>query len=114
LPVGHPFYPVYRGDLSPMKLEDVRRSGYWYKKWHITPPSRSERKKPSRGIKVRIPREPALSGEDWLKEHLADYTPEEIAALTIEVACNGRWLPPVSVVAERGTVKTLIRKSDGD
>jgi hypothetical protein len=108
---GHPQRrrAEYLGELSPLKLEDVRRSGYWYKKWHITPPSRSERKKPSRGIKVRIPREPSLCGEGWLQEHLNDHTPEEIGTLVIEIASNDRWLPPVSVADKRGKVKAVVR-----
>jgi hypothetical protein len=107
LPVGHPFYPIYRGDLSPMKLEDVKRSRYWYKKWHLTPPPRLKRKKPSGVIAFRIPSNPPLCGEDWLREHLEDHTPEEIEALTIEIAFDNRWLQPVSVAAERGLKKIL-------
>ena len=34
LPVGHPAYQ----NLPPMKLEDIKRSAYWYKKHHLTPP----------------------------------------------------------------------------
>jgi len=87
---------------------DIKRSDYWYKKHHITPPSRLGRKKPSRGIPFRIPSNP-LCGEDWLKTHLTDHTPEEIGALTIEIGYDNRWLPPISITSKRGTVKTITR-----
>lgn len=105
LPIGHPSYR----NLPPMKPEDVKRSGYWYKKHDITPPSRLGIKKPSRGITVRIPSNPPLCGEDWLKAHLADHTTEEIETLTIEIACDNRWLPPVSLANKRGAVKAIMR-----
>ena len=104
LPSNH---PAYR-NLPPMKLEDVKRTSYWYKKHKITPLSRLERRKPSRGIPFRIP-SAALCGEDWLKAHLTDHTSEEIEALTIEIAYDNRWLAPVSMSDKRGTVKAIIR-----
>lgn len=106
LPIGHPSYR----NLPPMKPEDVKRSDYWYKKHKIAPPSRLVAKKHFRGILFRIPTNP-LCGEDWLKAHLADHTPEEIEALTIEVGYDNRWLPPVSVSDKRGTTKAIIRNT---
>jgi len=95
--------------LPQMKLEDVKRSGYWYKKHDITPPSRLGIKKPSRGITARIPSKPTLCGWDWLTEHLADHTLEEIEALTIQIAYDNSLLPLVSMSDKRGTVKTIIK-----
>jgi len=92
-----------------MKPEDVERSRYWYKKHHITPPSRLGRKKPSGGITVRFPCGNPLCGDNWFMEHLGDHTSEEIEALTIEIARDNRWLPPVSLADKRGTVKTIMR-----
>ncbi|MBA7680292.1 hypothetical protein ES703_88606 [subsurface metagenome] len=71
-------------------------------------------KKPPKEIAIpfRIPRNP-LCGWDWLGVHLTDHTPEEIAALTIEVAYDSRWLPPVSVSNKRGTTKKIIRNIAG-
>ncbi|MBU1173309.1 MAG: hypothetical protein KKD44_27395 [Proteobacteria bacterium] len=103
LPLGHPSHR----NFPPMKLEDVKRSGYWYKKWGIKPP-RKERVKAA--FSSKIPNPPALCGDDWLKEHLHDHTPEEIGALTIEVACGERRLPPVSVSDKRGKIKVMIKE----
>ena len=100
-----PDHPAYR-NLPPMKLEDVRRSRYWYKKWGIKPP-RKERVKV--GLSFKIPNPPTLCGDDWLKEHLHEHTPEEIEALTIEVACGERRLPPISVSDKRGTIKGVMK-----
>ena len=105
LPVSHPSYR----NLPPMKLEDVKRSGYWYKKHNIAPPTRLGRKEPSRGIPLRIPSTP-LCGEEWLKVHLLDHTPEEIGALTIEIGYDGKQLSTVSVADKRGTVKAILRQ----
>lgn len=105
LPTNHPSYR----NLPPMKLEDIERSNYWYKKHHITRPSRLGRKKPSRVIPFILPGLPTLCGEDWLKEHLTDHSAKEIEALTIEIACDNRWLSPVSVADKRGTVKAIMR-----
>jgi len=96
--------------LPPMKSEDIRRSSYWYKKHDITPPSSLGRKKPSREIMpFRIPINP-LCGEDWLRAHLTDHTPEEIGALTIEIGCDNKQLSTVSVADKRGTVKAILRQ----
>lgn len=102
LPPEHPFY----NNLPPMKLEDVERSNYWYKKHGIPRPY-----VPGLNlVPFRLPNGPPLCGDDWLKEHLTDYTPEEIAAQTIEIACDNKWLPPVSVADKKGTVKALVKK----
>ena len=103
LPVGHPSYQ----NLPPMKLEDVKRSSYWYKKHHITRPKQV---RPKREIPFRIPNNPPLCGEVWLEAHLTDHTSEEIEALTIEIARDERWLPPVSVASKRGTIKTIMKR----
>lgn len=95
LPPDHPFYK----NLPPMKLEDVEHSSYWYKKHGIPRP--------------RVPGlhyGPPLCGEDWLKEHLTDHTPKEIAAQTIEIACDGRRLPPVSLADRKGAVRVMVRR----
>jgi len=94
-------------DIQPMKLEDVHRSSYWYQKWGIEPPHRERRK----GIRLpfAFPKSPALCGEDWVREHLNDYTPREIEALAIEISYDNNWLPPVSVADKKGKVKTLVR-----
>jgi len=109
LPSDHPLYQSLRFSRqeaqTPLKLEDVRRSRYWYKKWGITPPRRERVKR----VPLKMPSSPPLCGEDWLRTHLADHTPEEIAALAIEVGCDHRWLPPVSLAAKRGTVKATVR-----
>jgi len=101
----------YLGILTPLKLEDVERSRYWYKKWGITPPRR-ERAKVEAGVKLpfRIPHSPPLCGEDWLYRHLRDYTPEEIGALAIEVACGDTWLPPVSLSDKKGKLRKIIKE----
>ncbi len=108
LPTNHPSYR----NLPPMRLEDVERSRYWYKKWHIAPPSYLRRKKPlSVSLPpLRFPHGNPLCGDDWFMAHLGDHTSEEIEALTIEIACDNRWLSPVSVADEKGTVKAIIRK----
>lgn len=105
LPSGHPRYQ----NLLPLKLEDVRRSSYWYKKWGITPP-RKERAKAAVRMPFRIPKPPPICGDGWLREHLNDHSPEEIGALSIEVNHDGRKLPPVSVADKRGKVKAIMRK----
>jgi len=110
LPLDHPEYrrAKFLGILSPLKMEDVKRSSYWYKKWGIKPP-RKERVKAT-SIPFKIPNSPPLCGEDWLSEHLDDHTPEEIEALSIEITCDDRQLRPVSVSNKRGTVKTMVRR----
>lgn len=105
LPTNHPSYR----NLPPMKLEDIERSRYWYKKHHIAPPPRLGRQKPSRVIPFILPSLPTLCGEDWLKAHLGDHTSEEIEALTIKIAHGNRWFPPVSVADKKGTVKAIMR-----
>jgi len=111
LPPDHPQYhrAEHLGILSPLKLEDVKRSRYWYKKWGIKPP-RKERVKAeaAAGIPFRIMSNP-LCGLAWLSEHRRDHTPEEIGALSIEVSHDGRELPLVSVSDKRGTVKKMVR-----
>ena len=99
--------------LLPMKPEDIKRSNYWYKKHNITPPRLGEKKPPKRIIPFRIPSNP-LCGEDWLRAHLTDYTPEEIGALTIEIGCDSKRLSMVSVADKRGTVKKILRQWDID
>lgn len=94
-------------ELEPLKLEDVKRSGYWYRKWGIKRPKR-ERESGQR-MPFKMPNSPPLCGKDWLTEHLADHTPEEIAALAIEVACDDRWPEPVTLVDKRGTLKKILR-----
>jgi len=94
------------GQLSPLTLGDVKRSRYWYRKWHITPPRREVGTKlPS----FKLPNSPPLCGEGWLARHLKDHTAQEIGALAIEVACDGRWLSPVSM-AERGKLRKMMRE----
>jgi len=61
----------------------------------------------------RILNNPPLCGEGWLKAHLADHTHEEIEALTIEIGCDNKWLPPVSVADKKGTVNTIVRRLKG-
>ena len=113
LPSDHPEYR--RGKLlnilSPLKLEDVSRSRYWYKKWGITPPVR-ERVKAGAVARVpfKIPNGIPLCGNEWLYNHLHDYTPEEIGTLGIEVACGSRWLQLVSVADKKGTLKRILRQ----
>ena len=94
--------------LPALKREDIRRSAYWYRQHGIST-SRLGKGRPSKGMSFRIPNSPALCGEDWLREHLEDHTPEEIAALAIEIGCNDGWLPPVSVADKRGKVKAVVR-----
>lgn len=106
LPIAHPSYR----NLPPLKLEDVERSRYWYKKHGIAPPHFGGKKPPKKMIMIpfRIPSNP-LCGEDWLRAHLTDYTPEEIGALTIEIGYDSQWLAMVSVADKRGTTKRIIR-----
>jgi hypothetical protein len=92
--------------LPQMKLEDVKRSGYWYKKHKIVPPWRLGNKK---RIPFKIPNNPPLCSQDWLYAHLRDHTPEEIEALSIQITAIGKSLPPVKVSDKKGLVKTLIR-----
>lgn len=105
LPVGHPSYQ----NLPPRKLEDIKRSSYWYKKHHIAPPSNLGKRKTCRKIVFRIPNPPPLCGDDWLREHLYDHTPEEIEALTIEITRDNIQLPSVFASSKKGTVKALFR-----
>jgi len=107
LPVGHP----ERRDLPPMKLDDVSRSRYWYKKHGIAPPPLG-RKERSGVVPFKIPNNPPLCGEDWLKAHLKDHTPEEIGALAIEISCGERQMPPVKTSDKRGKVKTIMRRDN--
>jgi len=104
LPPEHPFY----NNLPSMKLEDVERSNYWYKKHGIPRPSRLGKKHPT-GVWLRIPSNP-LCGDEWLMLHQLDHSREEIEALTIEIACDNKWLPPVSVGDKKGMVKVLVKK----
>ena len=100
------------GTVNPYQMlrrEDIKRSNYWYKKHGIKPPSPSKERGRVPAAPFRIPNSPPLCGEDWLRTHLTDHTPEEIGALAIEVACDNRWLPPVSVAAKRGKVKAIVR-----
>lgn len=60
-----------------------------------------------------IPSNP-LCGEDWLKAHLADHTPEEIGSLTIKIGYNRRLLPPIYASDKSGTVKTIMREGVKD
>lgn len=105
LPLDHPSYR----NLPPMRLEDVKRSRYWYKKHHIAPPSGLGGKKPSKVIPFRMPNGSPLCGDEWLKEHLRDHTSEEIGALAIEIARGGRRSPPVSLADKKGAVKAAVR-----
>jgi hypothetical protein len=112
LPHDHPLYikacAQYGPNIPPMRLEDVKRSGYWYKKHGIPRPHLGRRKVPV-AVPFKIPNGIPLCGEDWLKEHLTDHTPDEIAAQTIEIACDGKWVPPVSLGDKKGAVKALVR-----
>lgn len=105
LPSNH----IHYENLPPMKLEDIKHSRYWYKKWGIAPPIREKEKALVRRTPFRMPNCPALCGDDWLRNHLNDYTPAEIEALAIEIACDNRWLPPVLVASKKGAVKALVR-----
>jgi len=112
LPPSHPLQKLQfatREAQTPLKLEDVKRSTYWYKKWGIKPPRREKRVATAR-MPFRIASNP-LCGDDWLRAHLIDHTPEEIGALTIEIGCNGNQLPPVSVADKKGTVKAILGQS---
>ena len=104
LPPDHPSFL----NLPPLKLEDVERSDYWYKKHGIPRPSHLGRKKPQ-GVWSRIPSNP-LCGNEWLMFHFLDHSREEIEALTIEIACDNKWQPPVSVADKRGKVKAVVRR----
>lgn len=110
LPADHPEYrrAEYLGTLSPLKLEDVRRSGYWYRKWGIKPP-RKERVK-AKAVAFKIPNDPPLCGEEWLRNHLNDHTSEEIGALAIEVSYGGRQLAPVEASSRRGVLQKALKE----
>lgn len=97
------------GYLPPMKLEDIDRSRYWYKKHGITPPSPLRRRGWREAIPFRIPSNP-LCGQEWLSAHLTDHTPEEIEALTIEIGYDSQRLATVSVADKKGTVKEVLRQ----
>lgn len=110
LPPDHPEYrrAEYIGILSPLKLEDVERSPYWYKKWGIKPP-RKEREK-AKAVAMRLPNSPPLCGDDWLEEHLNDHSLEEIGALTIQVSRDNKQLPTVSVADKKRTLKKMLKE----
>lgn len=93
---------------TSLKLEDVRRSWYWYRKWGIKPP-REERAK-AKAVAFRLPNSPPLCGEEWVRSHLNDYTPEEIGVLAIEVACDGRWMAPIEASSKKGSLKKTLRE----
>lgn len=96
--------------LPLMELKDIRRSDYWYKKHNIARPSRVAAKKAAKAVLFKIPNNPPLCGEDWLRTHLEDHTSEEIGALTIEIGYDSKRLSTVSVADKRGTVKTIIKE----
>jgi len=113
LPVDHPERrrAEHLGIIEPLKLEEVRRSRYWYRKWGIKPPrkERISREEITR-LPFKLPRKPPLCGEDWLREHLNSHTPEEIQALAIEVSCDGRKVTRVEASSKRGTLKKMLRE----
>ena len=113
LPPDHPQRrrAQYLGELSPLKLEDVRHSRYWYRKWGIKPPRKEKERVFTQKMLFRLPMSPALCGEEWLCQHQKDYTPEEIGALTIEVAYDDRQLLPVSLADKRGVLKKVLREA---
>ena len=102
-------YLKEKGPLPPLRREDIKRSAYWYKQ-HGIPTSRLGKGRPSKRMSFRIPNSPALCGEDWLREHLNDHTPEDIEALTIEVEYENRQLLVASVADKKGKVKRAVRK----
>jgi hypothetical protein len=118
LPADNPYFQ----DLPPLKLGDIKRSRYWYKKWgkkaiewereHGIISAIPEKKKRTRLTIFRMPKAPPLCGEEWLREHLNDYTLEDIETLGIEMAYNGKQLPAVSMSDKKGKVKSLIRSLD--
>jgi hypothetical protein len=97
----------------PLKLEDVKRSGYWYKKHGIAPPHPLKKRAKVKLFQFRIPNSPVLCGEKWLQEHVHDHTPEEISALSMEIGCGSRWLPPVTLADKKTEVKAAIRSLGG-
>lgn len=109
------YYASLKGPGKPLlvllKREDIniRRSTYWNKQHGISPSQGKVKAKPPM-MTFRLPNNPPLCGEDWLKAHLKDYTPEEIGALSIEIKYGNRWLPPVAVTDKRGRVKATIRE----
>lgn len=108
LPAGHPQRrrAEYLGEIQPLKLEDVRRSGYWYRKWGIKLPPK-ERALRAERVPFRLPMAPPLCGEEWLSQHMRDFTTEDIAALAIEIACDGKTVS-ASLADKRGTVKKAV------
>lgn len=105
-------YASLKNPVNPLELlkrEDIRRSAYWNKQ-HGIPTSRLGKMRPSKKIPFRIPNSPAICGDDWLKAHLEDYTPEEIGALSIEIGYDNRWLSPVATTGKKGTVKATMRR----
>ena len=112
MPADHPLYNTLHFSRQEaqtiLKLEDVRHTRYWYKKWGITPPKNGNGRKP-RAIPLEIPNGEPICGRDWLEIHLNDHTVKEIEALTIEIACGNRWLP-VSVAEKKGKVKSIMRE----
>jgi hypothetical protein len=96
-------------NLPPLKLEDVKRSGYWDKKHGIAPPSPLKKRGKVKLFQFRIPNSPVLCGEKWLQEHVHDHTPEEISALSMEIGCGSRWLPPVTLANKKTEIKAAIR-----
>ncbi len=110
LPPDHPQYrrAEHLGTLSPLKLEDVKRSGYWYRKWGIKPP-RKERIR-EKAVRFTLPKWPPLCGEDWLREHLKDHPQEEIGALAIVVSYGGRQLATAEANSKKGTLRKILRE----
>lgn len=104
LPPDHLFYR----SLSPMKPEDIRRSGYWYKKWGISPPQRERVKVAT--LPFKLPNAPSLCDDEWLHEHMHDHSPEEIGTLAIEVTCGGKQITRVIAASKRGTLKKMLRE----
>jgi len=107
LPAGDPHYR----NLPPLKIEDVKRSRYWYKKHGLTPPKPAPK---SKERSFSLPSNPVLCGEDWLDQHQRDYSMADIEALSIEVSYDGGHFSPIPVAAKKGTVKELMEglKSD--
>jgi len=110
LPSDHPQRrrAEYLGKIQPLKLEDVRRSTYWYRKWGIKPPRKE--KVIAAVAPFKLPQNPPLCGEDWLREHLNDHTLEEIRTLAIEVSYGGRHLARVEVGSKRGALKKTLKE----
>ena len=95
--------------LPIMKMEEVTHSDYWYRKHNVARPKVAAGKKHEK-IAFKIPSTP-LCGEQWVSDHLGDYTPGDIESLTIEVSFDNQQLAVASLGNKKGALTAIMREN---